>query len=587
MEIRHKNTLIGDKLSNLLLFIICLFLFGLAIFKIKPELTLWRYPLAPHSYMRQHTIISVLDDLYRDPNFLKGDLVVEAVKKYSLPYKYIQYFFVNKIGIELPLFINIFTILSVLVNFIGIALLSLVLTNNRRISVILTLLIFLASNEQIFLRDASINFPKFFSQGLCLISLAYFFKMKYLTSLIICSLGYIFHYGMPFYLSLIYLFYFLMKLKTFSIIELFLYFFVFAILTSLISLEPIYRLFYFLNDNEFDFALWKKIIYGIYSSVWSYKYPANLFINIFFPFCFFYIAIKVLKFKLDFAYIFLACVLTQAIHFFAFDLFFIPKLVRLELYNTGYYMPIFMLVIYGAIFSEFYYKSKPSRLEILILLFITLLYFTYLFMPYLRFRFLVLFFFTLYIIAMFSSYFNRSLYIKRRYPLILLFLLVTLCCGVFYIKGVIENKSQFSFYNNWFDVQLWIKNNTNKTDRIIMPFNDDVLHGMRIYGKRSVMSLKPYELRLILLLDPNLTKDAVKEFTSYWNVPKKNDIPLNFSEYNILDYPKLVGNNLQKNDLLKLKNNYNSLAYIITYGREIKNLELVYKNRDYKIYKIE
>jgi len=582
--------MIGDKLRKLLFFIICLFLFGLAIFKIKPESALWRYPLAPHSCMYHHTIISVLDDLYRDPNFLKGDLVVEAVKKYFLPYKYIQYFFVNKLGVELALFIDIFTILGVLANFIGIALLSLVLSGNRRISVILSLLILVASltsKDAILLREASINFPRFFAQGVCLISLVYFFKKKYLSSLIICSLGYIFHYGMPFYLSLIYLFYFLMRLKTFSKRELFLYLFVFAILTSLISLELIYRLFYFLNGSGFDFALWKKIIYDTLGPYFSYKYPAKLFINIFFPFCFFYIAIKVLRFKLELAYIFLAYVLTQAIHFFVFDLFFIPNLARALLCNTSYYMPIFMVVIYSAIFSEFYFKPKISRQEILILVFLTLVYFTYLFIPYLRFRFLILSFFALYIITMLAPYYNRSLHIKRRYPLILLFLLVTFCCGFFYIKEVVENKSQPQLYNNWLDVQLWIKNNTNKTDRVIIPFNDDTLHGMRIYGKRSVMSLKPYESHFILLLDPNLTKDAVKEFTSYWNVPKKNDIPLNFSEYNILECPKLFGNNLQKNDLLKLKNNYTNLAYIITDGREIENLELVYKNRDYKIYKIE
>jgi len=177
-----------------------LVLFGLAIFKIKPQAHFWQYPLSPHSYNHHHAIISVLDDLQNNPDFLKGDLVVEAIKAYFIPYKYIQIFFVNTMGMDLPLFINIFTILAIVINFVAIATIVYILTG-QRIAIILSLILVVACRNSIVLSDASVNFPRYISQGICLTSLALFFKKRYLWALIVCSFSFIFHYGMPFYLG--------------------------------------------------------------------------------------------------------------------------------------------------------------------------------------------------------------------------------------------------------------------------------------------------------------------------------------------------------------------------------------------------
>jgi hypothetical protein len=139
----------------------------------------------------------------------------------------------------------------------------------------------------------------------------------------------------------------------------------------------------------------------------------------------------------------------------------------------------------------------------------------------------------------------------------------------------------------WFKTQLWAAKNTAKDAKFIIPFSDDSLSGMQIYAKRSAICLKAYELHLVAFLDPELTIAAVKEFSSFWNVPKENGIPVNFSEYSLLKYSKLAGSNLNHDNLLLLKKKFDKLSYIITDGRDIMGLSMVYMNKYYKIFEIK
>lgn len=586
-HIQHNNDSVKnilDEKNRLRFLLLCILLFVLAIYRIKPDQSLWQYPLAPHSYNHHHTIISVLDDLYKDPEFLKGDLVVEAVKKYFLPHKYIQFLFVNKAGMGLPTYVNIYTLFAILTNFIGIALVSYVLAANRT-AILVSLLIFVVSNEQTLLRDAPVNFPRFFSQGICLISLFFFLKKRYLLSLMICASAFIFHYGMPFYLSFIYFLYLFMRTETISRLKLLLYFSFFSIIVSAISVEMIKNILSFHGNNGFDFDLWKKIILD--TGGWSYMKPGNLIRNILFPFLFFYVGIRELTLQKELAYLFIAYLLTQLLHAVVFNIFFIPSLIRPTIFNAGYYMPLFMLIIYSAVLTKQIYKNNLTYKDIITIYLLSSIYFLYILAPLkLSIGYLlpaVIIFLYLYALKTPSGW-DKDIN-SAKVPFLIFAVLISLIVSFSYLYEIKKIKEQVIKDRMWLDIQLWVKDNTSVSDKFIAPVNDDYLHGIQIYGKRSVMNLKPMDLHFIVILNPNLTKEVVREFASPWEVPKKDGIPLNFSSYDLLTYPKMAGNNLQKNDLIKLRNKYNNLSFIITDGREIAGLQLVYQNKDYKIFK--
>jgi len=391
---------------------------------------------------------------------------------------------------------------------------------------------------------------------------------------------------------LIYFFYFLCRIKSFSVVRVVFYFFVSGVLASLISFEVISKLSVSSSGNGFDLELWKKIIDDT-GAFWSYKHPRVFFANIVFPFFFFYMAAIETEWKTELIYLFIGYSITQVIHFLVFDIFFVPLLVKSAIFNAHYYMAPLMLILCCVILVKFLLKKDLSYLDIAKAYVISLIYILYVFVPPLKIPTLILvpsmiFFLGIANIMKIPSWLTDESYDRRRsFSIILLICGIISICGFYYTQEIRNNIKTSELNFSWFDIQQWVTNNTNKTDRFIIPFTDHTLHGMRIYGERSALCLKPLELHFIVLLDSDLTIRAVKEFTSSWDVPKKDDIPINFSAYDLFEYSTLTGNNLQRSDLLELKNKFENLNYIITDGREIQDVRLAYQNRDFKIFEIE
>lgn len=598
-----------DRSQNLIFVFICLILFGLAVYRIMPDPILWQYPLAPHSYNYHHTIVSAISDLYKDPNFLKGDLAIEAIKKYFLLYKYIQILCVNKLGIPLSIFVNIVVILGIAVNFIGLIFFTNTLTD-KKTAAILTLLLFLASPEVVLLEDQPMNFMRVMSQGICWISLAFFFRERYVASLLACSAAFIFHYGMPFYLSLIYFFYFLLRIKTFQPKRLFGYAALFIFTTSLLTFD-LFRMQLMPKDNSgFDYNLWTKIILDT-TSYWSYEISYFFLVNnfsfsigllnnpifkyILLPSLFFFIGANTFKYREKFLFLFISYLLVQFIHYLVYDVLFIPSLVRPVLINSAYFMPFFMITVTGAAVVDLLKKEEFLIRDVLKVSLLLILYFATVFkgpLPlYVDYRILFpLFLISMVLLIKTPLFFERSVRNGRMlYYLSSLVLSLTLCTlSVFYVSEVIKNKdmAKSKEYTSWLDIGLWINKNTAETDRFIIPTTGAQLAGLQIYGKRGSLEFGGLDMHFATILDPALTKRAVREFTSLWPVPKVDGIPVNFPEYNLrINIPILA--TIQRDQLVALQGQLPELRYIITDGREINDLPLVYRNNDYKVFRIE
>lgn len=598
-----------DRSQQLLFVFICLLLFGLAVYRIKPDPILWQYPLAPHSHNYHHTIVSAITDLYKDPNFLKGDLAIEAIKKYFLLYKYIQILCVNKLGIPLSTFVNIVMMLGMAVNFIGLIFFTNTLTD-KKTAAILTLLLFLASPEAVLLEDLPINFMRVVSQGICWISLALFFRERYVASLLTCSVAFIFHYGMPFYLSLIYFFYFLLRIKAFQPKQLLGYAVLFIFATSLLTFD-LFRMQLMPKDNSgFDYNLWTKIILDT-TSYWSYKVSYTFLVNDFsfsvrllnnpifkyivLPSLFFFVGARTFKYREKFLYLFVSYLFVQFVHFLVYDLFFIPSLVRPVLINSAYFMPFFMITVTSAAVVDLLKKEEfvirdVLKISLLLILYVVTIYKEPLPL-YVDYTILSpLFLISMVLLIKTPFFFERSVRNGRMvYYLSSLALSLTLCTlSVFYVSEVIKNKgvAKSKEYTSWLDIGLWINKNTAETDRFIIPTTGAQLAGLQIYGKRGSLEFGRLDMHFATILDPSLTKRAVREFTSLWPVPKVDGIPVNFPEYNLRVNIGLL-TAIQRDGLLSLQRQYPDLRYIITDGRDIYGLPLVYQNKDYKIFGIE
>lgn len=599
------------KFSKTFLYITLFILFFsiLGIFKIKPDLASWKYPLSPDSHNHHHTIIKVIYETHSNPDFLKKDMVVQAIKKhYHIFYKQILLFFTYGLGFSLNSTVNLSIILSILLTFIGVFLLSYNLFKNFWSGILSSIMILLIPSD-IFLIDSVTNWPRMISNGICLISLAYFFKREYRMSLTICALATLFHYGMPIYLILIYSVYFIFRIKTFPFVQIITAYIIFISIFAIINYPLILSI---LKTTRIEYNLldWKTIIKET-APFWSYTTinPLKILIG-FIPLILIPIFVKIYfsaHFK-DFFYFVIAFIAIQIFHFFIYDVVFIPFFARMIIFNAQYFIPyIFVIVISGSIIKAMSLEEKEILFPLNGIFLVSILFFIKWSIPTIHYAHYKICDTVFYIIAaimlydmsfrkgkfekLFNQYLQKHNYRVQIQKLLLSFIIVV-AAGFYFLtiakKVDFTEKSILKFQNeSWYQTQIWIKNNTIIGDVFILPQKPIFLFGLQIYAERANFCSKVYDAHLVALLAPEYTSQIVKELTFLWSSEEGKKMAKNFSQIkSIVQFSEKHFLYNRAESLKNLAKFYPNVKYLITQIDTIINLPIVYKNLKYIIYKV-
>lgn len=144
-----------------------------------------------------------------------------------------------------------------------------------------------------------------------------------------------------------------------------------------------------------------------------------------------------------------------------------------------------------------------------------------------------------------------------------------------------QNFNQFS--NDWKDVQLWTKNNTAKEDVFITPTN---ISGFRVFSER-VNFINSSDAVTIINLAPEFAKECYErmELLKFTWPKSRQEIRENYMK----SAKKLLKNynELTENDLVKIKEKYPKVKYVVTYLNKQLKLPEKYNNSTFRIYQIE
>lgn len=585
------------KLQKKQLFYIYIFIFVLSIvsfcFEGKTSLRNLFEVIGPEGGGGRYEMYVTLIKKSQDSTLYPDDIFATAVQKLIIPLISMVFPIIVKFtSVDLNLLFFLGEQLSRLFLFSSIFFLCYTIYNDIKIPIIgLTLMLIPKHTIGYFYIYSATGFKGDIALAFSLLSLAFFLKERFLLSFVLNGISYNFHPMMPFYLTVFYGLYLILKrgsLKQWA---------QFIGSIFFLSLPFIFRTINLFIANRgiiYDKEKWLTILMTSNASHMFLSFQTAVSGKFWFIILIYVCLgiISLIKYPLSEEIrkkllILMGTTILLTLFGFVFtDIFPSPFAIKMMFNRSSLFSLILLFMFIG---NFFWQELKNCRIDYklnrdtLMFLSVMILFFIVSLSP---FNFVPVW--SVYVLMPFlliKSKKVNSINIPEKNRRIIVFISISffiLAFMKFYrIKQYQQNFSQFP--NDWKNIQLWAKNNTAKEDVFITPTD---ISGFRVFSERANF-INSSDAVTILNLAPEFAKECYErmELLKFIWPKSKQEIRNNYTK----SAEKLLKNynELTENDFVKIKGKYPKVEYIVTYRNKQLKFSERYNNSTFRIYQIE